>query len=70
MTSSKNKAVKAKELIALLPFDLLESTAEQTQVDHSVKKAFWQRNISLITDECIRQRSGKPSYHGRFIQQQ
>lgn len=48
MTKVTNKGIKAKELIALLPLDLLETKAEQTKVDHRVKKLFGKEMFLLL----------------------
>ena len=40
MAHLKTKGIKAKELLAFLPLELLEQTALQTEVDKNVKKLF------------------------------
>jgi len=48
MVTGQNKGIKVKDLIALLPLDLLESKAAQTKVDHSVKKLFGREMFLLL----------------------
>ena len=45
--SNHLKGIKVKDLMSLLPFDLLDAKAKQTRVDHSVKKLFG-RDVFLL----------------------
>lgn len=47
MVPTPNKGLKAKDIIALLPLDILDSKAEQTRVDRNVKKLYG-RDIFLL----------------------
>ena len=47
MASVKN-GIKAKELLSFLPLEILDSIAEQTQVDRNVKKLFGREMFLLL----------------------
>jgi hypothetical protein len=48
MATRKPQGIKAKELLAFLPLELLESTALQTEVDKNVKKLFGKDMFLLL----------------------